>query len=299
MMSQKLNVKPLLKTTESWMESILFSSRWILAPFYVGLAFSLIVLLIKFASELIHIATHAFTATESEVILGVLALIDLTLTGSLIIIVIFSGYENFVSRIDHGDHADWPEWMGKIDFSGLKLKLLSSIVAISAIQLLKQFMSISKVSDRDIMWLVIVHVVFVVSSVLLALSDRLTVHNDGHAKKPGGGSGGGKDHKPHAGTDGHGDAGTPVQPATTATTLSPSASHGPAEGPSAAASPRPHANIAMTRIDINRTRGRAPEAVKLAAATAKPCDPIATDERTDPDDEPHGERRPTIKRRLH
>ena len=118
MMSQKLNVKPLLKTTESWMESILFSSRWILAPFYVGLAFSLIVLLIKFASELIHIATHAFTATESEVILGVLALIDLTLTGSLIIIVIFSGYENFVSRIDHGDHADWPELCATVKDTG-------------------------------------------------------------------------------------------------------------------------------------------------------------------------------------
>ena len=107
-------------------------------------------------------------------ILGLLALVDLTLTGSLIIIVIFSGYENFVSKIDHSGHKDWPEWMGTIDFTALKLKLLSSIVAISAIQLLKQFMSMSTVSDRDLFWLVIIHVVFVVSSVLLALSDRLS-----------------------------------------------------------------------------------------------------------------------------
>jgi len=172
------------------LEKVLFSSRWLLAPFYLGLALSLVVLLIKFMAELGHIAAHAFTATESEVILGVLALVDLSLTGSLLVIVIFSGYENFVSRIDHGDHQDWPEWMGKIDFGGLKLKLLSSIVAISAIQLLKQFMSIGKVSDRDLMWLVILHVVFVVSGVLLALSDRLSGHGgNGH-----GGNGGGNGH---------------------------------------------------------------------------------------------------------
>lgn len=203
------NEKSPLKRAESWLESMLFASRWLLAPFYLGLALSLFVLLIKFVAELAHIAAHAFTATESEVILGVLALVDLALTGSLLVIVIFSGYENFVSRIDHGDHKDWPEWMGKIDFSALKLKLLSSIVAISAIQLLKQFMSINKVSDRDIMWLVIVHVVFVVSSVLLALSDRIAGHGDhGHGAGNGGGGGNG-DHgtdatrSPAHGTTGH------------------------------------------------------------------------------------------------
>ncbi len=191
---------------EALLENVLFSSRWLLAPFYLGLAASLIVLLIKFLAELFHIAAHAFTATESEVILGVLALVDLALTGSLIIIVIFSGYENFVSRIDHGDHRDWPEWMGKIDFSGLKLKLLSSIVAISAIQLLKQFMTIDKVSDRDLMWLVIIHVVFVVSSVFLALSDRLSGHGDpSHATSSGGGGSPGGKGRTGNGTQGHGD----------------------------------------------------------------------------------------------
>ena len=165
---------------EKGMETAVFASRWILAPFYLGLAVSIVIVLIKFLGELFHLATHAFTSTESEVILGVLALVDLTLTGSLLIIVIFSGYENFVSKIDHSGHTDWPEWMGTIDFSGLKLKLLSSIVAISAIQLLKQFMSIQNVSEREIFWLVVVHVVFVVSSVLLALSDRIAGHGKGH-----------------------------------------------------------------------------------------------------------------------
>ena len=164
----------LLRQIERITESIIFASRWLLAPFYLGLALSLFVLLIKFVFELVHIVETAFTATESQVILGLLALVDLTLTGSLVVIVIFSGYENFVSKIDHAAHRDWPEWMGTIDFTGLKLKLLSSIVAISAIQLLKQFMSISTVSDRDLFWLVIIHIVFVVSSVLLALSDRIS-----------------------------------------------------------------------------------------------------------------------------
>ncbi len=177
---------------EKALEVLIFASRWILAPFYLGLAVSLLVLLIKFMAELFHIATHAFSATESEVILGVLALVDLTLTGSLLIIVIFSGYENFVSKIDHTGHRDWPEWMGTIDFSGLKLKLLSSIVAISAIQLLKQFMSIQNISEREIFWLVVIHVVFVVSSVLLALSDRISGH---------GSSGLGGVHAPAASTD--------------------------------------------------------------------------------------------------
>src|SRR3954453_21783227 len=159
---------------ERLLERFLFSSRWLLAPFYVGLVFTLVVLLIKALQELAHFVLHAFSATESDVILGVLTLVDLTLTGSFIIIVIFSGYENFVSRIDESTHKDWPEWMGKIDFTGLKLKLLSSIVAISAIQVLKVFMNLKNVSDRDLTWHITIHLVFVVSGVILALSDRIS-----------------------------------------------------------------------------------------------------------------------------
>lgn len=186
------------KKIEDAIESILFWSRWLLAPFYVGLALSIVLLLIKFIEEFIHIAVKAFTATEAEIILGVLALVDLTLTGSLLIIVIFSGYENFVSKIDHSKHEDWPEWMGTIDFTALKLKLLSSIVAISAVQLLKQFMAIGKVPDRDLFWLVVIHVVFVTSSVLLALSDRIAGHDKSHLKSSkDNGSDGDKDGKAH------------------------------------------------------------------------------------------------------
>lgn len=172
--------RPVPQQIERIIETVIFASRWILAPFYLGLSLALIVLLIKFIAELVHIAATAFTATESQVILGLLALVDLSLTASLIIIVIFSGYENFVSKIDHSEHRDWPEWMGTIDFTALKIKLLGSIVAISAIQLLKQFMSVNSVSDRDLFWLVTIHVVFVVSGLLMALSDRISgAHKSG------------------------------------------------------------------------------------------------------------------------
>jgi len=160
--------------TESVLEKTLFASRWLLAPFYLGLAVSVAILLIKFMQELFHLAMKAFAASEADIILGVLTLVDLSLTGSLLLIVMFSGYENFVSKIDHSGHRYWPEWMGTIDFTTLKIKLLGSIVAISAIQLLKQFMDVRTASDRDLLWYVIIHVVFVVSSVLLALSDRLS-----------------------------------------------------------------------------------------------------------------------------
>ncbi|AMJ62571.1 TIGR00645 family protein [Bosea sp. PAMC 26642] len=159
---------------ERTLESVLSASRWLLAPFYLLLVVALGGLLVKALQEAWHFISHVFTATESEVILGVLALIDLTFTGSLIVIVIFSGYENFVSKIDPSAHRNWPEWMSRIDFSGLKLKLISSIVAISAIQVLKAFMNVKGTSDRDLMWLVVIHVVFVGSGLLMAWTDRIS-----------------------------------------------------------------------------------------------------------------------------
>ncbi|MCZ8184876.1 MAG: TIGR00645 family protein [Beijerinckiaceae bacterium] len=165
---------------ERLLEQFLFRSRWLLAPFYVMLVVSLCVLLLKAGQETVHFVVHALSATESDVILGVLALVDLTLTGSLIIIVIFSGYENFVSKIEVEDAKDWPEWMGKIDFSGLKLKLLSSIVAISGIQVLKAFMNVKNISDRDLIWLVVIHLVFVGSGLLMALTDKLSGEAKSH-----------------------------------------------------------------------------------------------------------------------
>lgn len=159
---------------ETNLERLLAASRWLLAPFFVGLALAVLLLLIKFVQEFVHLATSAFAMTEAEAILGILSLVDIALTGALVMIVIFSGYENFVSKIDHTAHRNWPEWMGSIDFTALKIKLLGSIVAISAIQLLKQFMAVKTASDRDLMWYVGIHLVFVISSVLLALSDRLS-----------------------------------------------------------------------------------------------------------------------------
>jgi uncharacterized protein (TIGR00645 family) len=118
------------------------------------------------------------SAKPDDAILLALSLIDLSLAGNLMLIVIFSGYENFVSKIDVGDHEDRPEWMGTVDFSGLKMKLIASIVAISAIALLKAFLETADSSDGvDVVrlrWLVIIHLTFVVSGVMMALMDYIT-----------------------------------------------------------------------------------------------------------------------------
>lgn len=159
---------------ERAIEAVIFNSRWLMAPFYVGLVLSLLVLLWQFCKELFLFFMHLPQLTEAQAILGVLALIDISLTGNLVLIVIFSGYENFVSKIDPGAHPDWPDWMTKVDFNGLKQKLLGSIVAISAIQVLKAFMDIDNTPDSNrLAWLVGIHVVFVVSVLVLSISDRL------------------------------------------------------------------------------------------------------------------------------
>jgi uncharacterized protein (TIGR00645 family) len=159
---------PTLKRVEGSFESLIFNSRWLMAPFYLGLVVSLAVLLYKFVELLWEFILHAPQAKEADIILGVLSLIDVSLTGNLILIVVFSGYENFVSKIDPGGHPDWPDWMTKVNFGGL-----ASIVAISAIQVLKAFMSLDTVFDpAKLGWLVGVHLVFVVSAFMLAMSDR-------------------------------------------------------------------------------------------------------------------------------
>lgn len=156
---------------ERQIERGLFASRWLLAPMYVGLAGTLLALLASFAKELWAFGLSIPTMEVNDAVLGALTLIDLTLAANLVLIVIFSGYENFVSRMDTGDHEDRPEWQGQVDFSTLKLKLVASIVAISGIQLLKVFMDVGKYSDAQLRWMVIVHLVFVISGVLLATMD--------------------------------------------------------------------------------------------------------------------------------
>ena len=168
---------------EIFLEELLFRSRWLMAPFYLGLVVALGALLWVFGAELVHELSHVLTMKPEDAILMVLSLIDLSLAGNLLLIVIFSGYENFVSKIDTADHEDRPGWMGTVDFSGLKMKLIASIVAISAIALLRAFMRLSQGEGEDtthLLWLVIIHVTFVVSGVLLALMDWLAAQTDKH-----------------------------------------------------------------------------------------------------------------------
>ncbi|MFZ2844926.1 TIGR00645 family protein [Psychrobacter sp.] len=167
----------MLRNIEYWLEKVIFNSRWILAPFYLGLVFGIILLFVKFIQKLLLMFDTVFSASVSDVIVNILVLVDISLVASLLLIIIFSGYEIFVSKIDTGEHVDRPSWMGKVDFSGLKLKVIGAIVAISAIDLLKSFMDIpSELSDAEadkLMWKVIIHMTFVVSGLLFAIMDKV------------------------------------------------------------------------------------------------------------------------------
>lgn len=160
---------------EAWLERLLFAGRWIMAPIYVGLLVILAIITIKFVQELVVTAPLVLSMHERDLVLFVLSLVDLALLGSLILMVSFAGYENFVSKMHSvAGHEDRPSWMGHIDFSGLKLKLISSIVAISAIHLLRTFLNVSQLEKNDVGWQLAIHLGFVVSGVLLALMDRLS-----------------------------------------------------------------------------------------------------------------------------
>ena len=170
-----------MKRIETAFEHLLFSSRWLMAPVYFGLVLAMVVLLIKFTKEVFHIFSEIMTATGGELITGVLSLVDIALIMNLLIIIMFSGYENFVSKMeDLHSHRDRPDWMGHIGFSDLKIKLIGSIVAISGIELLKGFMNVAKLEDRELAWMVGIHVTFLASGVLYALMDRLNGGGKGH-----------------------------------------------------------------------------------------------------------------------
>jgi len=169
-------------TIEKGLESLLFGSRWLLAPVYLGLVFSLVLLLVAFVREIVEAVPHVLGMKVEEIILLVLSLIDLSLAFNLVLIVIFSGYENFVSKIDTGDSEDRPHWMGTLDFSGMKMKLIGSIVAISAISLLRAFMALIEgdpaIDEMHLRWMVILHVTFLGSGVLFALMDWIASLTD-------------------------------------------------------------------------------------------------------------------------
>jgi uncharacterized protein (TIGR00645 family) len=183
----KLAGKPSL---ERFMETGLFNSRWLMAPFYIGLVLALVMLLVAFVGELVRTLPHMFELDTENVILTVLLLIDLSLAGNLVLIIIFSGYENFVSKIDTGDSEDRPSWMGTLDFSGLKMKLIGSIIAISAISLLRAFMTLTEagtpVDHERIFWLISLHLTFVASGLLFAVMDWVTLQSEkrGHRMHP-------------------------------------------------------------------------------------------------------------------
>lgn len=187
-----------MKVVEHLLEAVIFNSRWLLAPFYLGLVGGILILLVKFTQEFIHLVPNVLSGPESEIILAILTLVDMSLVANLLIIIVFSGYENFVSKIDTAGHEDRPDWMGKVDFSGLKLKVIASIVAISAIELLKSFVYIGTelstsaaqsapwvwtAGDKAVMWKIGIHFALVFSGVLFALMDKIAESTPRHASK--------------------------------------------------------------------------------------------------------------------
>jgi len=156
-------------------EQFLFASRWLLAPLYLGMVVALVLIGIKFFQELWHLITHVIEFEGNDIVLGTLALLDLALLANLVLIVIFAGYENFVSKIRAARNSeDRPAWMGHVDFSGLKMKLIGSIVAISAIGLLQDYFTYDSNSDHTVQfWRIMLHLTFVVSGLLFAVMDWL------------------------------------------------------------------------------------------------------------------------------
>ena len=157
-------------------ERLLFAGRFLLTPLYLALAVSLVALLGRAGLHLYQLFTQLPTLSDEGVLLTELAIVDMTLTASLVVIVFLSGYTNFVAPVVSRKDDGRPHWIAEIDFSELKLKLMASIVAISAIKLLEAFMNIDHESDRELYWLVGIHLTFVLSTIVLALAERFGPH---------------------------------------------------------------------------------------------------------------------------
>lgn len=162
---------------ERFLERFLFASRWMQAPLYAGLTLLLVGFVVKFFQEVVHSGAHLLEMREQDLVLTALSLVDLVLVANLLVMVIISGYENFVSRIDAGKTDETLAWVGKLDSGTLKLKVAASIVAISSINLLKSFMNAEEVADDKLLWLVVIHLTFVVSAVLMGLLDKIAFSN--------------------------------------------------------------------------------------------------------------------------
>jgi uncharacterized protein (TIGR00645 family) len=158
---------------ETVVERTLFAARWLLCPLYIGLALLLLLFSIHFFRELIDITIHAFSVTEQDLVVEAMTLIDLALAGGLIVMIMLSGYENYISKLDIVDAEKSISWLGKLDTGTLKLKVSATIVTISAVQLLKAYLEINAIANDKLLWLVVIHLTFVVSALLLTVMDRL------------------------------------------------------------------------------------------------------------------------------
>ena len=162
---------------ERFFENAMYASRWLLAPVYFGLSLGLLALTLKFFQEMYHVLPNIYTIAEADLVLVLLSLVDMTLVGGLLVMVMFSGYENFVSQLDIDEHKEKLNWLGKMDASSLKNKVAASIVAISSIHLLRVFMDARNVPDNKLMWYVIIHLTFVLSAFVMGYLDKLTRHD--------------------------------------------------------------------------------------------------------------------------
>lgn len=165
-----------MNPVERVVEKIIFSSRWLQVPLYLGLVAVLAMLSVKFVLELVHLSAEIWTMNESKVVLAVLTLVDVVMVANLIVMVVISGYENFVSRLDLGEAEDKLSWFGKLDAGSLKIKLASSIVAISSIHLLKAFLDINEIPNDKLIMLIAIHMTFIASALLLAYLDKMLGH---------------------------------------------------------------------------------------------------------------------------
>jgi uncharacterized protein (TIGR00645 family) len=170
----------MLKRLESLIAVVLLASRWLMAPLYFGLVVALVVILAVFFRGLVQ-AIYGFAESGGNTILAILKLIDLILLGNLILIIIGAGIDTLVSQ-SAIEHRRRPEWMGKIDFAALKIKIVASIIAIAAVYLLEIFFTIDQQSEHDVFWSIVIFMSFVFAGVLLAWMDRLapqgTEHHD-------------------------------------------------------------------------------------------------------------------------
>ena len=161
---------------ERFIENAMYASRWLLAPIYFGLSLALLALALKFFQEIFHILPAVFSMAEADLLLVLLSLIDMALVCGLLVMVMISGYENFVSQLDIDDNNERLNWLGPMDSSSLKMKVAASIVAISSIHLLRIFMDAKNVDPQHLMWYVIIHMTFVVSAFAMGYLDKVTKH---------------------------------------------------------------------------------------------------------------------------